>query len=106
MKLFSPERATLCDDVEQVPTPIGEACLYCEESIEADDRGFLIPHWGETVTEEPWHQECLLRSVIGSVGHQLHHCECYGIEDISEGGLTKREAARHARDFMKRQVAR
>jgi hypothetical protein len=39
------------------------------------------------------HRECLLRGVIGSVGHQMKLCECYGVEDISEDGLTLHEAA-------------
>jgi hypothetical protein len=42
------------------------------------------------------HHECLIRAVVGSVGHQLRRCSCYGGDEEDPPGLTKREAARLA----------
>jgi hypothetical protein len=62
----------------------GTLCGYCGEIITAESRR-VEPRW--------WHVECLVRSVIGSVGHQKRMCHCYGEIDTSEDDLTLREAA-------------
>lgn len=52
-------------------------------------------HCGEpTEDERMFHRECLTRMVVGSVGHQKGRCTCFaGVEDHSEDGMTRREAA-------------
>jgi hypothetical protein len=89
--------ASVDTDGEVIPTPVGEPCAYCEETIEAGDRGVTVPHIGETeaVVEKPYHFECHLRTVIGSVGHQMGRCSCPGIGGTEHDppGLTLRQAA-------------
>jgi hypothetical protein len=83
--------APMCDDLEHVSTPTGATCVYCEEPVAADDSG-----WGQG-HEGPWfHIECFTRNIIGSVGHQLGICACYGGEYEDPPTMTKREAARAA----------
>ena len=43
-----------------------------------------------------WHQPCFFRSVIGSVGHLLGRCSCFGGDVEDPDGMTKRQAARAA----------
>lgn len=72
------------------------------------------PHCNEPVL--PWkeqrpingdgriHQECMVRAVAGSVGHQLRQCSCYRPAHCQQEdpiGLSKREAARRAYDTYK-----
>lgn len=83
--------APLCDIAEQVPAPAGASCLWCEEHIEETDTG-----WGQS-TDGPWaHLECFMRQMLGSVGHQLHVCRCYGGPYEDPPGLSTRDAARAA----------
>lgn len=99
MKWFGPkEFARICDDAERVDIPIGQECMYCEEPIAGGDAGFMIPYDFEG-KHAPHHQECFMRSVIGSVGHQQHECSCHGREDTSEFGLSIREAAINAAKY-------
>lgn len=55
-------------DLEQVPTPTGEPCAWCEEPIEAGDSGVVIDHIGVKIIPRPHHRECFLRSIVGSMG--------------------------------------
>ena len=86
MKYFGESwRAPVCK--EQVPTPIGELCLFCDESIADGDHGLFA---NET---QPVHRECFIRQVSGSVGHQKGMCSCYGGNEDDPEGMTKRQAA-------------
>lgn len=70
-------------------------CAHCDEQIGA---GELSP-----VMNVPTHRNCALRMVVGSAGHQRRECSCFGVEDTSERGLTKREAAdAAAREYLRR----
>lgn len=61
-------------------------CLLCSEPItEADDARDLVPGHA--------HRECLLRSVLGGIGHLTDHAHwCLGQHD-PDGGLTYRASA-------------
>jgi hypothetical protein len=68
MKWFGIHRAD--PEEEVVSTPVGKPCAFCEEAIEMGDRGVTVPHIDERgVVEKPYHFECHMRLVIGSVGH-------------------------------------
>lgn len=54
----------------------------------------------EAVSVKPWHQECTIRSIIGSVGHQEKRCSCFGGTEEDPEGMTKREAAKAAYDLF------
>lgn len=85
MKYFGPE-CSMKDGEILVQTPIGVPCIRCDEPIKALDMG-VVTNLG------PLHYECQMRMIVGSVGHQLKQCSCYGgtLEDPPE--LTKRESA-------------
>lgn len=83
-------------------TPVGMACIHCEELITEDDSGVLMPHvnLGMMVTIGARHRECYLWHIFGSIGHQRRLCSCYGgtLEDPPE--LTARQAARVAVEYF------
>ncbi len=84
----------MCQGLEKVPTPVGEECLHCDEVITAQDEGeMMVQSDGTTARWRPIHRECLIRSVIGSRGHQKGLCSCYGGTEEDPEGMTKREAA-------------
>jgi hypothetical protein len=84
---------------EQVPTPVGDQCLYCHESIMDGDRGFIRPVATVDNTGNPHaalspiHVECDLRSVLGSVAHLERRCFCVGVDnEIDYPGTVREEA--------------
>ena len=72
-------------------------CPLCNEAI-------LRSELASPLNNDPrgGHYECVMRSVIGSVGHQRGECHCFGKEDTSEVGLSYREAAKRAVEEWKR----
>lgn len=84
-----------CAGWDRVETPIGEPCLHCEEPIGAGDSGETTGYVaiGQPPKYVPQHKECLVRRIVGSVGHQLKKCSCHGGDYEDPPGLTKREAA-------------
>jgi hypothetical protein len=84
--------APVCQVTPQVDVPIGRPCLWCEELIAPDDSG-----WGQCA-HGPWmHVECFTRQVLGSVGHQLGLCACFGGDYEGEPEtMSTRDAARAA----------
>jgi len=87
-------------DVELIPTPVGQACAFCEEPIELGDRGCTIPHIEERgASEKPYHFECHIRMIVGSLAHQQRRCSCYGGTEHDPPGMTLRQAARAAFHF-------
>lgn len=91
MKFFGPERFKKPDE-ELVPVPIGESCQWCGEGFKADDMG-------EYLGAIPFHHECTIRSVIGSLGHQQKKCSCHGGTEEDPEGMTRREAAIAAAEY-------
>lgn len=78
------------DDEIQIATPVGERCLLCGEAIAESDIG-TINRAGQVA-----HYECSMRGVVGSVGHQLKRCGCYGGTEEDPPGMTRRQAAKAA----------
>jgi hypothetical protein len=60
-------------------------CLHCGEALlpTEDHRDGL-------------HIECIARLTLGSIGHQMHQCPCYGGTVEDPPNFTKRQAARAA----------
>lgn len=95
MSLFFGERwdAPMVDDATQVPTPVGQLCLDCQEPILDGERGVVtpvitlpdsdligrypsqeVPGAGYGVVIAPQHLECHLRS---SMSHIYGQCHCF-----------------------------
>lgn len=74
----------------QVPTPVGRQCLHCQETIVEGDIG-TINYGGQIM-----HYECGMRGVVGSVGHLMGKCSCFGGDEEDPPGMTVREAAQAA----------
>jgi hypothetical protein len=87
--------AHCCED-EHVLTPVNKLCIWCDEPISVGDRGF-VDIGGYAV-----HLECRIRMVVGSTGHQLRKCSCYGGTEEDQPGLTRRESALKAMELFER----
>lgn len=99
MKYFGLAWASgICDDGEQVVTPVGDPCLLCGEPIEDNDQGTFMfdaadVMRGTAPTMRPAHRECSLRSVLGGIGHlEDHHHWCQH-EGDPDGGRSYRQSA-------------
>jgi len=87
--------APICDDALSVPTPVGIDCLECGEAVAEGDCGVMIGYVkspGQSGVA-PIHRECHLRSAVGSIGHLLKACHCYGGATEDPAGLTRRQSA-------------
>lgn len=104
-----------CEQKDRIRTPVGDRCDWCDEVFTANDSGARVGamfelknsvsgRWMQLVTESPQtvHSECLFRMMWGSRGHMEGECECHGINDTSEVGLTPREAALAAWEYARR----
>lgn len=69
------------DDAIEIPTPVGQLCLWCGEPIEAGDNGSTM---GSPTGVQPVHLECFLRSLLGDVPHLEGRCLCSGGGDHDE----------------------
>jgi hypothetical protein len=74
---------------QQVETPIGRPCSMCDVEIKAGDTG--TDNGNMTM-----HYACEMRMVIGSVGHQLKKCSCYGGTKEDPEGFSRYDSARAA----------
>lgn len=84
------------------PAPVGSPCLSCTEPIAASDQGVVVPFFNDLgrLESQAMHRACYLRSVFGSVGHQMGICPCYGGTVDDPMGLTKRQAAEAAAEYL------
>jgi hypothetical protein len=100
-------------NLERVATPVGVVCLWCDETIRADDQGLImrgvgLPEKfsrGLTPGWVAYHLECNLRSIFGSADCQTRGKHVRGsCIDVREG-QTKREAAKEAVEVWERKHA-
>lgn len=99
------------DPADEIDAPVGMACCWCEEPIAPGDSGVTMPLVAaHTVGTAVYHQECFMRTVVGSVGHQLKLCSCYRGADASEDceppEQSKREQAKAAWTLYQEQATR
>lgn len=83
----------------RVDAPTGKPCAWCAEPIAADENGFLVLAIGASEgIPMPWHHECFVRTLIGSVVHQMRKCSCFGgtAECTEPADMTRRQEAREA----------
>lgn len=68
--------------------------MWCDELIAEDDAGVILPYVTENATVGmPHHVNCFLRSVVGSVGHQMGHV-CNDPDAANDPPeMTRRQAA-------------
>ena len=79
----------------RAPTPVGAICNHCDETIKEGDSGIWLNN--DTL---PLHLECFMRSVVGSAGHLMGRCSCFGGDEDDPPGLTRREAAKAAMEMF------
>jgi hypothetical protein len=80
-----------------IEAPVGELCIGCEEPFVAGDQGVIMPLVGDDWQDlARYHRECHIRSIMGSVGHQLRQCSCFGGTLDDPEGMTSRQAAQAA----------
>ena len=77
----------------QVVAPVGVPCVLCDEPVAEGDTGTI------NLSGQVTHYECHLRVVIGSVGHQMKRCSCYGGTEEDPPGLSQRQAAQAAVEY-------
>lgn len=73
-------------------------CVWCEEEVKPDENAITLPHieQGNGISFEVLHFNCFMRTIVGSVGHQMHLCGCYGGHQDDPIGVSRREAANQA----------
>ena len=64
-------------------------CSYCDEPIAEGDPFELVNDGAVWL-----HRECMIRLALGSLGHRLRLCSCYGGTEGDPPGLTRRQAAK------------
>lgn len=84
MKWFGESwRAPVCEPEDEVETPVGAACLLCDEPIAAGDQGIVMPFSGDivdgrlTARPVPEHLDCYLDSILP---HGVDCPRCRGLE--------------------------
>lgn len=95
MRWFGPILfSNACIDLQKVDVPTGIPCSRCNEVIEPTDCGYMVNHITQNeISQKPIHEDCFMREVVGSVGHQMKKCHCYGGNEDDPPELTKRQAA-------------
>jgi len=90
--------APICQTTPHVETPVGEACVWCDEPVAPDDSGLvMLGIIDGKAGVACYHVECSVRSIVGSTGHQLGLCPCFGGDYEGESPeMSKRDAARAA----------
>ena len=71
-------------------------CAHCGEPILPHEIRAPIEAVSADGGTVGYHHECGFRSTMGSVGHLRGECPHYGVEDVSEVGMTRRQAAKAA----------
>jgi hypothetical protein len=92
VQYFGPPIFKQPDEV-QIPPPVGEVCILCEEPVDAGDIGTI------NLLAQVTHYECQMREIIGSVGHLKRTCSCYGGTEGDPPAMTRRQAAKAAVAF-------
>lgn len=72
-------------------------CSYCSEPYAEGENLIIMPRiMPGSVSVVSFHVECQMRGIVGSVGHLLKRCPCFGGTDEDPPGLNRRQAARLA----------
>lgn len=90
------------EDAHEVPTPVGQQCLLCRETIIGGESGILMPYVGALGSQTaPEHIECFLRSILGDVQHLEQRCSCYNPDaGPDDTGRTYRQEARETMEWV------
>lgn len=78
--------APITDNGVRIPTPVGEKCIWCEETIIEGEAG------GIYIDGHITHKECNLRQTMGGIGHLVDHGR-YCREAGPDAGLSHRQSA-------------
>lgn len=108
--LFARTRRTvewMKDEKDPIEVTTGDRCPNCGEGFVVGERGYPTPHHYTSGKVEitHYHHECIVRMVVGSVGHQTKQCPCFGGKLDDPPGMSRREAAREAFKLMMARTA-
>ncbi len=87
-------------------TPVGALCRFCDVKIVEGDQGVFMVHvdldaeGNPSASAGPWHRECQLRSVLGSVDHLEGRCICRDGDGGQHEAATPREEALRLRAWL------
>lgn len=90
-----PWTSPLCTGGTQYPTPVGEDCEVCHQPIRAGDQGALVWAMVDPLAPVrlPHHRECVLRVMVGGIGH-IVDCEFWcQLHQDGDAGLSLRSSA-------------
>jgi hypothetical protein len=94
VRAFGEWDAPMTDGAEWIDVPTGLAGMFCRRQFEAGDNGAIMPAGFSQ------HRECVLRAVLGGIGHHVDHARYCRGELGPDAGLTYRQSAllvwRHA----------
>jgi hypothetical protein len=99
--VFGDWNAAATDGHGTIKAPVGRECNWCQESVRAGDHGRIAvvsTQSGSSSYIE--HRECVLRALVGGVGHLVDH-ERYCHSVGSDAGLSYRESALLGYDFVR-----
>ncbi len=70
-------------------------CQWCDEEVDEHDVDVVVvPFIGfHGIARSSFHRPCYIRSLVGSIGHQLGRCSCHGGNADDPPGLSRRQAA-------------
>lgn len=91
----TPWNPWFCTEESRVPVPTDETCAYCGEGFVPEDDGFRVLN-GSTGQHDPYHYDCHMRQITGSLGHVMGWCSCHGGDpqnELDPEAMTKRQAA-------------
>lgn len=95
------------ENAEEVPTPVGQHCLLCKETVTEGESGVITafvdgPSHRRRLSAAPQHIECFLRQVYGNVRHLEHRCKCYDPDapPDAEDSRPYREQAREVMEWL------
>src|SRR4051812_10816039 len=69
------------EGAKQMPTPVGEKCLWCSHEVQEGERGYIRPSWLDNpgrIELLPAHRGC---DLANTSGHLFGVCSCTGFAD-------------------------
>jgi hypothetical protein len=73
--------------------PVSDECLLCNETILTGEPAGVVGTYDGFAVMRRAHTECLMRSVLGGIGHHEDHWHWCRVVGDPDGGRTYRQSA-------------